>query len=142
MPSFGSTSSAASALRASADEVENPVSSTGVVANVATATRSFARLRPQERLRGGDRVAERLARHRLRAVDREDDALRAAEVLREERADGPAVLEQPRAASTVGDGVTTLARMVGYALASTPLSSTPALAEPAKRRGRERAPER
>ena len=53
-------------------------------------------LRPQESLRGGDRVAEGLALHRLRAVDREDDALGAAEVLREQRVDGPAVLEQLR----------------------------------------------
>jgi hypothetical protein len=50
------------------------------------------RLRRDERARGGDRVDERLPFHRDGAVDRDDDALRAAEVLGLEPRDHAAVL--------------------------------------------------
>jgi hypothetical protein len=53
-------------------------------------------LRAQEGLRGCDCVSERLPLHRPRPVDGEHDALRPAEVLGLEPADGPAVLGQLR----------------------------------------------
>ena len=56
----------------------------------------FRRLCGDKGACGRRSVGERLAEHRLRAVDRDDDALRRAEVRGRETGDGRTVLGQPR----------------------------------------------
>jgi hypothetical protein len=115
--------------------VEKPVRSMGVVAKVAAATRSFRGL-----ARRNACAAAIASRKGLPFIDCERSTASTTLLARPRFSASRALTGRPFSSSLggceVGEGVTTLARIVGYVLESTPFSSTPALAEPAKRKAR------